>query len=56
MTKKKNPYELTRAEELEVLKALTEKVRRDPSLGAMLLQKAGITDENGQLTEKYRDE
>ncbi len=56
MEKKKKHYQLTRAEELEELKAIGEKIRRDPAYGLMLLQKAGIVDEKGQLTEKYRDE
>ena len=55
MTEKKQTRELTRAEELEVLRQLSEKIRRDPAYGFQLLQKAGIYDENGELTEPYRD-
>ncbi len=52
---KKNPRDYTRAEELELLRQLSEKIRLDPAYGFQLLQKAGIYDENGELTEKYRD-
>jgi len=51
---KKKVVILTREEELEVLKARNERIRLDPAYGIRLLQQAGIVDENGQLTEKYR--
>lgn len=54
--KKKKELILSREEELELLAKLDEKIRCDPAFGFKLLQRAGIYDENGQLTEPYRAE
>lgn len=40
----------------ERVRVLQEQIEADPSVGVRLLQKAGIWDENGQPTEKYRDD
>lgn len=52
---KKRTVILTREEELKELETFNEKIRRDPAYGFRLLQKAGIYDEKGQLTEPYRE-
>lgn len=47
---------LTRQEELELLAAQNEEIRENPAYGLELLQKAGIYDANGELTEHYRSD
>jgi hypothetical protein len=44
----------TRAEEMEILKLLGERIRSDRAFGLAIAQRAGILDENGELTEYYR--
>ncbi len=34
---------------------LRERIKADPEVGKRLMIDAGIWDENGKLTEKYRD-
>jgi hypothetical protein len=44
----------TRQEELARLREFVEKMKRDPALAHEVLMKAGIVDEEGKLTEHYR--
>lgn len=45
---------MTRAEEMRILNELSEKIKKDPSIGIKIARDAGIIDENGKLTEYYR--
>lgn len=47
---------LSREEELKVLKARNEEIRRNPEFGFKLLQRAGIYNEKRELTEQYREQ
>jgi hypothetical protein len=47
---------LTRAEELELLRAQSEKIRKNPEIGVRIAQRAGILDKDGNLTPFYRGE
>ena len=49
--KKNEEYEAYRA----FVRQLLEDLKTDPHAGDDLMQRAGIWDENCQLTEKYRD-
>ena len=39
----------------DYVRELREQIKADPEVGKRLMQQAGIWDENGQPTEKYRD-
>ena len=45
---------LTRTDELEILQAQAQRIRKNPALGVELAQKAGILNKNGELTEHYK--
>ena len=39
----------------DYVQELRKKMKDDPEMGKTLMQQTGIWDENGSLTEKYRD-
>ena len=53
---KRQYLQVSRAEELEILKAQGEEIRKNPEYGFQLLQKAGIYDANRRLTAPYRND
>lgn len=45
----------TREEERQILNQAYEELRQNPEMARELMRKAGILDENGELTPKYRE-
>jgi hypothetical protein len=46
--------DLTKAEETAIVRAYADELIADKTKGVAFLQRAGILDENGHLTEIYR--